>query len=173
MASLNKVMLIGNLTRDPEIKYTTNGMALCNFSIAVNRKYTSNGEQKEEVAFIDIEAWGKQGESCNQYLSKGRPVFIEGRLKFDQWDDKATGKKRSRLTVNAERVQFLGGNEDGDGQQRQQQQGGYQQAPPPQQAAPAAPPPFPAAAPAPQAAAPAAGQPAPGQNPATDGSIPF
>ncbi len=154
MASLNKVMLIGNLCRDPEIKYTTNGMALCNFSIAVNRKYTPQGEEKEEVAFIDIECWGKQAESCDQYLSKGRPVFIEGRLKFDQWDDKDTGKKRSRLTVNAERVQFLGDNDNGGGQQRQPQQSSA--APP--VGAPGVPP---------------MGPPAPGANPSTDESIPF
>lgn len=146
MASLNKVMLIGNLTRDPEIKYTTSGTALCTFGMAINRKYTSQGEEKEEVCFVDIECWGKQAESCDQYLSKGRPVYVEGRLKFDQWDDQQTGKKRSRLTVNAERVQFLGDNDNSGGQQQR-----------PQQQSSAAPP---VGAPAPAAQAPPAGAPA-------------
>ena len=109
MASLNKVFLMGNVTRDPEIRYTTGGAALCILGLAINRKFTtSKGEEREETCFVDIEVWGKQAESCHNYLRKGSPVFVEGRLKFDQWDDRETGRKRSRLLVNGERVQFLG-----------------------------------------------------------------
>ncbi len=109
MASYNKVLLMGNLTRDPEVRYTPKGTAIANLGLAVNRAYTTeSGEQKEEVTFVDIEVWGRQAETAGQYLSKGRPVFIEGRLKLDQWDDKDSGQKRSKLKVVAERVQFLG-----------------------------------------------------------------
>ncbi len=109
MASLNKVFLIGNLTRDPEIRYTPGGAALCALGLAVNRKYTTaNGEERSDTCFIDIEVWGKQAESCNTYLKKGAPAFVEGRLKFDQWDDRESGRKRSRITVTGERIQFLG-----------------------------------------------------------------
>ena len=109
MASYNKVLLMGNLTRDPEVKYTPKGTALANLGLAVNRVYTTeSGEQKEEVTFIDIEVWGRQAETAGQYLSKGRPVFIEGRLKLDSWEDKESGQKRNKLKVVAERVQFLG-----------------------------------------------------------------
>jgi single-strand DNA-binding protein len=110
MASFNKVLLMGNLTRDVEMRYTPSGMALAQIGLAVNRKYrdTKTNEMREEVTFVDIEVWGKQAETANQYLSKGRPVFIEGRLKLDQWDDKATGQKRSKMKVVAERVQFMG-----------------------------------------------------------------
>lgn len=109
MASFNKVMLMGNLTRDPEVKYTPKGTAIANLGLAVNRVYTTeSGEQKEEVTFIDIEVWGRQAETAGQYLSKGRPVFIEGRLKLDSWEDKESGQKRNKLKVVAERVQFLG-----------------------------------------------------------------
>ncbi len=108
MASLNKVFLIGNLTRDPEIRYTSGGSPICAVGIATNRKYTTaKGEERDETCFVDIDVWGKQAESCHAYLKKGAPVLIEGRLKFDQWDDRETGRKRSRLTVTAERVQFL------------------------------------------------------------------
>jgi single-strand DNA-binding protein len=109
MASFNKVMLMGNLTRDPEVKYTPKGTAIANLGLAVNRVWTTeSGEQKEEVTFIDIEVWGRQAETAGQYLSKGRPVFIEGRLKLDSWEDKESGQKRNKLKVVAERVQFLG-----------------------------------------------------------------
>ena len=109
MASLNKIFLIGNITRDPEIRYTPSGAALCALGLAVNRKYTTaKGEERDETCFVDIDVWGRQAESCQNYLKKGAPVFVEGRLKFDQWDDRDTGRKRSRLTVTAERVQFLG-----------------------------------------------------------------
>ena len=109
MASLNKVFLIGNVTRDPEIRYTPGGSAICTLGLATNRKFTtSSGEEREEVCFVDIDVWGKQAENCHANLRKGAPIFVEGRLKFDQWDDRDTGRKRSRLLVTAERVQFLG-----------------------------------------------------------------
>jgi single-strand DNA-binding protein len=109
MASYNKVLLMGNLTRDPEVRYTPKGTAIANLGLAVNRVYTTEGgEQKEEVTFVDIEVWGRQAETAGQYLSKGRPVFVEGRLKLDSWEDKESGQKRNRLKVVAERVQFLG-----------------------------------------------------------------
>jgi single-strand DNA-binding protein len=109
MASYNKVLLMGNLTRDPEVRYTPKGTALANLGLAVNRVYTTEGgEQKEEVTFIDIEVWGRQAETAGQYLAKGRPVFVEGRLKLDSWEDKESGQKRNKLKVVAERVQFLG-----------------------------------------------------------------
>jgi len=109
MASLNKVYLMGNVTRDPQLRHTPGGSAVCAFGLAVNRRYsTAQGEDREEVCFVDIEAWGKQAEPCANYLGKGAPVLIEGRLRYDQWDDRETGKKRSRLTVWADRVQFLG-----------------------------------------------------------------
>ena len=114
MANFNKVILIGNLTRDPEMKYTPKGTAVARLGLAVNRKYTlETGEAKEEVTFIDIDAWGKQAEVIAQYCRKGRPLMIEGRLKFDQWDDKQTGQKQSKLRVVLESFQFLGGREDG------------------------------------------------------------
>ena len=110
MATVNKVMLIGNLTRDPELRYTPQGSAVCEFGLALNRKWTSkSGEKKEEVDFIEIVAWTRQAEICKEFLSKGRSVFVEGRLTQDRWDDKNTGQKRSKIFVTAERVQFLGG----------------------------------------------------------------
>ncbi len=110
MASLNKVFLIGNLTRDPELRYTPGGAALCALGMAVNRKYVNaKGEEHSDTCFVDIEVWGKQAESCHQYLRKGSPAFVEGRLRFDQWDDRETGRKKSKLLVTGERVQFLSG----------------------------------------------------------------
>jgi single-strand DNA-binding protein len=116
MASLNRVLLIGNLTRDPELRYIPSGTAVAEFGLAINREFQdrTSGEKKDDVCFVDIVVWGKQGEICNQYLSKGRPVFVEGRLQYDQWEAKEGGK-RSRLRVVAERVQFLGGRKDGEG----------------------------------------------------------
>jgi single-strand DNA-binding protein len=117
MASFNKVLLMGNLTRDPEVRYTPKGTAIAQIGLAVNRQWTTEtGEQKEEVTFVDIEVWGRQAETAGQYLSKGRPVFVEGRLRFDQWDDKESGQKRSKLKVVAERVQFLGSSNRGGGE---------------------------------------------------------
>ncbi len=112
MANLNKVMLIGNLTRDPEIKYTPKGTAIAAFGLAVNRNFTTeSGEKREEVTFIDIEAFGRVAEIIGEYCKKGRPLFIDGRLKLDTWDDKASGQKRSKLKVVADGIQLLGGRE--------------------------------------------------------------
>jgi len=117
MASYNKVLLMGNLTRDPEVKYTPKGMAVTDLGLAVNREYTTDsGEKREEVVFVDVTVWGRQAETCGEYLKKGRPVFVEGRLQLDTWDDKQSGQKRSKLRVNAERVQFLGGRNEGGGE---------------------------------------------------------
>jgi single-strand DNA-binding protein len=108
MASLNKVLLIGNLTRDPELRVTPKGTAICQFGLAVNRQYKDeSGATRDETAFIDIEAWGKQGELVSKYLQKGSPAFIEGRLRFDSWEDKTSGQKRNKLKVVLENVQFL------------------------------------------------------------------
>jgi len=108
MASLNKVLLIGNLTRDPEIRYTPQGTAVANLGLAVSRKFRDKaGELKEEVCFITVVVWSKIAETCNQYLHKGSPIFVEGRLLMRSWEDN-TGKKRNVIEVRAERVQFLG-----------------------------------------------------------------
>jgi single-strand DNA-binding protein len=110
MANLNKVMLIGNLTRDPELRVTPKGTAICTFSLAVNRKFRDeSGADREEVTYVDIEAWGKAGENISKYCTKGRPLFVEGRLRLDQWEDKNTKEKRSRMKVVCENFQFLGG----------------------------------------------------------------
>lgn len=109
MANLNKVMLIGNLTRDPELRVTPKGTAICTFSLAVNRKFRDeSGADREEVTYIDVEAWGKSGENISKYCTKGRPLFVEGRLRLDQWEDKNTKEKRSRMKVVCENFQFLG-----------------------------------------------------------------
>ena len=116
MASVNKVMLLGNLTRDPEIRYTPKGTAVTDLGMAINRIRTGdNGERIEEVTYVDVTLWGRSAELAGQYLSKGRSVFIEGRLQLDQWDDKATGQKRSRLRVVGENMQFIGGQGQGGG----------------------------------------------------------
>lgn len=112
MPNLNKVMLIGTLTRDPEVKYTSGGKAIAGIGLAINNNYTTAaGEKREEVTFVDVEMWGKLAELAGEYLKKGRPVFIEGRLKLDTWDDKATGQKRSKMKVIADSMQFLGSKE--------------------------------------------------------------
>jgi single-strand DNA-binding protein len=111
MPGYNKVILIGNLTRDPELRYTPQGVAIAKIGLAVNRTWrTEAGETKEEVTFIDVDAFRRQAETIAQYLKKGSPLMVEGRLKLDQWDDKQTGQKRSRLGVVLEGFQFLGGN---------------------------------------------------------------
>ena len=110
MASLNKVMLIGNLTQDPEVRRTPSGTAVSTLRLAVNESFQNKaGEKVEKTIFLDVDVWDRQAETCQQYLSKGSPVFIEGRLQMVTWDDKETGQKRSRLKVRAERVQFLSG----------------------------------------------------------------
>jgi single-strand DNA-binding protein len=116
MPSYNKVILVGNLTRDPELRYTPKGLAIAKLGLAVNRVWkTETGESKEEVTFIDIDAFGKQAETIGQYLKKGRPILVEGRLRLDQWDDKQTGQKRSKLGVVLEAFQFLDSGNRGEG----------------------------------------------------------
>jgi single-strand DNA-binding protein len=108
MPDLNKVMLMGNLTRDPEVRYTPKGTAVGDLAIAINQSYrTQDGQLKEEVCYVDIVTWGRQAETCKEYLTKGSPIFCEGRLQLDQWETKE-GEKKSRLRVRAERIQFLG-----------------------------------------------------------------
>lgn len=145
MASLNKVMLIGNLTRDPEVRFTPKGTAVCDMALAVNRRFLNEatGERQDEVTYLDIVLWGKQAELAGQYLAKGRSVFIEGRLQMDSWEDKATGQKRTKIRIVCENMQFLdskgsgagggGGNYSGGGDDGE----GYS-APPQQQRRPAA-----------------------------------
>lgn len=140
MANVNKVILIGNLTRDPEVRYTPKGTAVSDISLAVNRiTGGSDGvERREETTYVDITLWGRQAELAQQYLTKGRPVYIEGRLQMDSWEDKSTGQKRSKLKVVGEVMQFLGsasGAGGGAPRQAAAPQQNYQQ-PPPQQAAP-------------------------------------
>jgi len=115
MPNLNKVMLMGNLTRDPELRVTPKGTAIATFSLAVNRKWKDESQQeREEVLFADCEAWGKSGETIAKYVTKGRPLFVEGRLRLDQWEDKTTKEKRSRMKIVVDQFQFLG---EGKGQQ--------------------------------------------------------
>lgn len=150
MASYNKVILMGNLTRDPELKYLPSGNSVANFGLAMNERYTDRqtGEQKESPCFVEVAAWGRQAEIVNEYLSKGSPVFLEGSLKFDSWeaDD---GTKRNKLSVTAFRIQLIGGRRDSD------EGGGYTDA-------------APAAAPTAQAPTPPQGAPS-----STEDDIPF
>lgn len=119
MANLNEVRLIGNLTRDPELRSTSGGNYVCSFGIATNRKWKAqDGSMKEETTFVDVTAWGKTGENIHKYIKKGSPIYIGGRLKLDSWDDKTTGKKMTKLSVVAENVQFLGSGSGGRGQQQ-------------------------------------------------------
>ena len=117
MASFNRVILMGNLTRDPEVRYTTGGSAVTDIGLAVNRQWTdrNTNERKEEVTFIDVTLWGRTAEIAGEYLSKGRPCMIEGRLQLDQWEDRETGQKRSKLKVIGETLQLLGSRNDGGG----------------------------------------------------------
>jgi len=116
MANLNKVMIIGNVTRDPEIKYTPKGSAVTDLGIAVNRVYTpEGGEKREETTFVDVTLWGRQAEIAGEYCKKGRSIYIEGRLQLDSWEDKATGQKRSKLRVVGENFQLLGPRPGGGG----------------------------------------------------------
>jgi single-strand DNA-binding protein len=149
MASFNQVILLGNLTRDPQLKYLPSQTPVAEFGIACNRKFkTQSGEDKEEVTFVDCSAFGKTGELINQYFTKGKPIFIQGRLKYDSWEDKQGGGKRSRMTVIVENFQFIGGRDGGGGGGGAHEEGGgeYEQRPPqssrPQQSRPQnAPPP--------------------------------
>jgi single-strand DNA-binding protein len=108
---VNKVILIGNLGKDPEVRYTSGGQAVANLRIATSRSWTdkASGQRKEETEWHDVEVWGKQAEQCGEYLAKGRQVFVEGRLKTDKWQDKQSGQERSKVKVVAESVRFLGG----------------------------------------------------------------
>src|SRR3954465_1110231 len=116
MPSLNKVLLMGNLTRDPELRVTPKGTPICQFSLAINRQFKmESGESREEVIYVDIEAWGKQGETIAKYCTKGRPLYVEGRLRLDQWEDKNTKEKRSRMKIVLEGFQFLGDGRGGGG----------------------------------------------------------
>lgn len=123
MPSLNKVYLMGNLTRDPDLRYTPSGQAVCDLGLAVNRRFQVNGNDREESCFIDVVVWGKTAENVKQYLEKGSLVLVEGRLQFDQWEDQS-GAKRSRHRVVAEVVQFLNGRRGGG------EGGGYNNPPP-------------------------------------------
>jgi len=115
-AGYNRIILVGNLTRDPEYKQLSSGQGICRLGIATNRQFPNRqtGAMVQEVCYIDIDVWGAQAESCRQYLSKGRPVLIEGRLKFDSWDDQSSGQKRSKHSVVADRVVFLGTGADAE-----------------------------------------------------------
>lgn len=113
MASLNKVMLIGRTTRDPEVRVTPKGTSICQFSLAVNREWKNEaGEKQEEVLFADCEAWGKAGETIGKWVTKGKELYVEGRLRLDTWEDKNTKEKRSRMKVVVDQFQFLGGKGD-------------------------------------------------------------
>jgi single-strand DNA-binding protein len=149
MANLNKVLLMGNLTRDPEVRYTPKGTAVAELGIAVNRVYSGeNGEKREEVTFVDVTVWGRTAENVGEYLKKGRPVFIEGRLQLDSWEDKQSGQKRNKLKVVADNVQFLGsrggaggggGPEEGEEVARSRPTGTGRSSAPPKTAPPAEP----------------------------------
>lgn len=156
MLELNKVLLVGNLTRDPELKYLSSGTAIADLGLAVNRRSfdRSSGERREEVMFIDVTAWEKQAEFCKNYLSKGRAIFVEGRLRQDKWEDKQTGQTRYKITVVAERIQFAdskpgsgdstAGGEGGGGYAEKPAQSSYSERPAAAPSAPAAPAPKPA-----------------------------
>ena len=143
MANLNKVMLIGNLTRDPEVRYTPKGTAVAELGLAINRVYSAeNGEKREETTFVDVTLWGRTAEIAGEYLKKGRPVFIEGRLQLDTWDDKTSGQKRSKLKVVGEGLQLIGakpgtggGSDAGESSQSGPPPAQRRSAPPPKPAA--------------------------------------
>ena len=142
MASFNKVILLGNLTRDPETRVTANGNTICKLGMAVSRVYsTREGERKEETTFVDIDAFGKQAEVITKYMRKGRPLMVEGRLKLDQWETNE-GQKRSKLGVVLENFQFVGGRDDNDndnaGGGDSSRSEGYEKSSPPKNSAPAA-----------------------------------
>jgi single-strand DNA-binding protein len=124
MASYNKVILMGNLTRDPEMRVTPSGLSICKMGLAVNRSYTTrDGERREEATFVDVDAFDKQAEVIAKYMSKGSPILVEGRLKFDQWE--SDGQKRSKLSVVLDRFEFVGGPRDGN------EGGGFEKSAPP------------------------------------------
>lgn len=146
MASFNKVILLGNLTRDPEVRYTPKGSAVCDLGLAMNRQYTlDSGEKREEVTFVDVVLWARLAEIAGEYLKKGRPVFIEGRLQMDTWDDKQSGQKRTKLRVVGETMQLLGSRPAGTAaadtgeSDRAARTAGKSASPPPKSPAPAEP----------------------------------
>jgi len=149
MANVNKVILIGNVTRDPEVKFTSKGSAVTDIGLAINRNYTlDNGEKREETTYVDVELWGRLAEIAGEYAKKGRPVYIEGRLRMDTWEDKASGQKRSRMKVVGENLQLLGGRAGGSGPSEEGGHESYDSAPtaprrsaPPQAQRQVAPPP--------------------------------
>lgn len=117
MASFNKVIIAGNLTRDPELRYTPKGTAVARITLAVNRTWKSeSGESKEEVSFVDVDVWGRQAEVIGQYMKKGRPLLVEGRLKQDSWEDKNTKQKQTKLKVVLESFSFIDSNRSGEGE---------------------------------------------------------
>ena len=129
--SYNKVILMGNLTRDPEVRHTSGDRAVANFGIAVNRRYkTASGEKREEVTFVDCEAWGYTGENIGKFFAKGMPILIEGRLKLDTWEDRKDGSKRSKLKVVVESFQFVDSKKDSGGDSGGEGGGGYERAAP-------------------------------------------
>lgn len=144
MANFNKVILVGNLTRDPEVRYTPKGSAVADISLAINRNYTlDTGEKREEVTYVDVVLWSRLAEIAGEYLKKGRPVLIEGRLQMDTWDDKQSGQKRSKMRVVGESMQLLGGRPGGGAAPaesgEEDRQSGKTPTPPPKSAARAEP----------------------------------
>ena len=137
MASYNRVILVGNLTRDPQVRYIASGKAVCEIGLAVSHQWfdKQSNTRKEETTFVDVTLWGRTAEVAGEYLSKGRPVLIEGRLQLDQWQDKTTGDKRSKLRVVCDSMQMLGSRGDGGGNRGGSQQ--QTQQPPQQSSAPA------------------------------------
>ena len=143
MPNLNKVMLMGNLTRDPEVRYTPKGTAVAELGLAINRVYNAeSGEKREETTFVDVTFYGRTAEVAGEYLKKGRPVFVEGRLQLDSWEDKQSGQKRNKLKVIGEKMEFLGSRGGGESEGGGEPSGGAPQsrpARPPQQKPPADP----------------------------------
>ncbi len=126
---VNKVILVGNLGKDPEVGYTQSGTALCKFSLATGESYVNNaGERQDKTEWHNIVVWGKQGENVGKYLSKGRQVYIEGKIQTRSWDDEKTGQKKYMTEINAQRVVFLGGRSDGGGDGGRYDKGGGGQA---------------------------------------------
>ena len=138
MANVNKVILIGNVTRDPEVKFTPKGTAVTDIGMAINRSYTlDNGEKREDVTFVEVAFWGRQAETIGEYVKKGRSIYVEGRLQLDTWDDKQSGQKRSKLRVVGENFQFLGARPGGSGGGGDEEGGAHQESRPQRTSRPA------------------------------------
>jgi len=133
MSSFNKVIAMGNLTRDPDLRFLPNNTAVCDVGLAINEKYKSKqtGEMVEQVNYVDCTAFGKTAENIARFFTKGKPILVEGKLRFEQWEDKNSGQKRSKLKVVIDNWQFVGGKKDGDGGGQSQGRGGQRAAPPP------------------------------------------